>query len=595
MKLFDPAIFDPFSFDTEDDNLVEDNLRYTVKVNNVDLPKEDVLSISQSERTFEFIGQNLISTKIEITLGNIDYKYDDRQGTSGYFEDIVWYNYIVEVYDNFTNLRIWLGRLKAIGVNDSDRTVILTSSDFVQDMADSICVISKENKMASEIIYSIITEVLLIDESYIIQAGFDEALTLQDGETLDIDYNAANNISCISVIEELCRISDSYLYQQSNLIAYWQWREYNGNLGYSIKNRDLTPGSYSHIASEENHDIFNSFSIIYDSSGTAIFATGEDEDSQDKYGTNKIFNMPNEFVDSTSSSDYKIIFTSESGALSAGNRILNHYKEIKKYVEFTIGDQFNFFILGDLIDMRFSPYVREPIIIISIEENEEERTLLIKGECANYPEDISLDLTPPDAIELIQIIQQYNQDIAWVFFSSSSESDFLRYILYFTSSNGSWYDESITGGISPLNIFSTQVVDYKGDIVYLLNGIETDIPFWYRISCEDTSYNESDFSDVKQKDETKLVHISRFTGTYNADDLIKLNDKFVDMSEDQSVIDVVYGKIYGSGYEYIEDLELGVDYALEIVGSDYYIRFLIEQSMTGQEGIDFYCIIENSN
>ncbi len=461
---------------------------YTLLINNIEIPERDILNISQSERQLKFAGDNLISAKITIQLSNINNAYDDRYNTDGLFEDVDWYNWVVELRDD--DKRIWYGRLKKYTIDDNRKITIIESSDYIQDMADTICVISLSNKTASEIIYTILTDNLLIPEEHIILGGFEEAKALQANETLNITYTAADNTKCISVLSDLCSIySDSYLYIHELGIAYWQWRPYNGLLGTAIKDGDILPGSYSQ---EILDDIKNGYSIAYNNAGTVSFVTGSDLASQTKYGGGKIFAAPKEKPESTSSGNYKILFTSEAGATALGNRILSRYKDLKKQCKFTLGYHFNFLQLGDILDLRFSPFVREPVQMVGIKEDTNKRTISITAELVNYPKVVDLDLTPPEPVELISVIPS-NQS---VYLKWSNCPEAVAYNLYFTSTEGYWREEVINGAISPKIINPSMIIYHGGDYIYKLEGLNNGTEYYFKIAPYDASYNEAEHSNV---------------------------------------------------------------------------------------------------
>lgn len=503
-------------------------MRYTLTINSLNIPSVDILEIKLSEKTLKFMGQNLISAKIEIVLSNADYVYDDRKNTQGYFENQEWYNWTITVDDNILQRRVWFGRLKEISLSDDKLEVKLTSLDFVQDMADTVCVIDETSKTCSEIAYAIITECLEISEDYIVKSGFDEASAIQTNELLNAYYTSEDNIKCISVIEELCKISDMFIYSLNNLIACWQWRPYSGSLGVPITNRDIFPLSYSHIVSESNHEIYNSYSILYKSGSNVVATTGYDYESELLYGKNKTFAVPKEIKESGLAADYKLLFTTKAGADAAGARILSHYKDIIKIASFTISYEFNDILkLGDIADMRFSPYVREPILVTSIKEDDERRTLQIQGECVNYKEGVVLDLIIPDSLLLLFVYPEYNQNIVWLFWTRSNETDLFQYKLYFTGSGDNWEGEMIGSTMSPKTIYISDLLFYQENCVDTLDGVEEDSGIKFKVSCLDSSYNEALVSNSLDIDTTKQIRKATLFGKYDAYERIKLNNKFI--------------------------------------------------------------------
>lgn len=463
---------------------------YTLLINDIEIPENDILNISQSERQLKFAGENLISAKITIQLSNIYNAYDDRYETDGLFEDVDWYNWVVELYDDANDKRIWYGRLKKYIIDDSSKTTTIESNDYVQDMADTTCVISASNKTASEIIYQILTDNLLIPEDHIVKGGFEEAKSLQANETLNITYTASDNTKCISVLSDLCSLySESYLYIHELGIAYWQWREYNGVLGTSIKDADILPGSYTQ---EITDAIVNEYSVAYNNSGTVAYVTGSNIASQNKYGSGKIFASPKSKPESTAVGNFRIIFTTQAGATALGARILSRYKDLRKQCKFTIGYDFNYLQLGDILDLRFSPFIREPVQIIGIKEDINKRTISITAELVNYPKVVDLDLTPPESIEMLSAYPSSGS----VYLKWSKSSEAIAYNLYFTSTEGYWKEEVINGAISPLTINLTSINYFNGDCYYKLTGLNNGTEYYFKIAPYDASFNEADHSNV---------------------------------------------------------------------------------------------------
>ncbi len=468
-------------------------MRYSVTINNIVIPDAHVITISQSERTLKFAGSNLIASKSTIALSNIYYVYDDRQGTLGLFKDVDWYNWVVTIYDNELGRQVWYGRLKSYIIDDSKMQTTITSSDYVQDMVDTNCVIALSGKTASEIIYAILTDAALLNipVEHIILGGFEEAKSLQTLAPMSIIYTAADNQKCVSVLEELCRVTESYLHIRDNLIAYWQWRQYSGVLGTPITDADIVPGSYSHETQDDK--VLNEYSIAYKNGASVLYAAGIDAGSRTKYGSGKIFAMPKDKVDSTDASKFKILYDTLAGATWAGSLVLSRWKDIKKLAKYTLGYQFNFLNLGDIADMRFAPYTREPAMLTSIKENSN-RTLSIQAELVNYPPVVSLDIVPPDPVQLLSAIP--DNGAVWLRWSKANEADVVGYNIYFTSSDGYWRDEVINGAISPKAVTPGSIIYLESDCLYKLEGLQNGVRYYFKIACFDTSYNISRFSNI---------------------------------------------------------------------------------------------------
>jgi len=370
---------------------------YTVYIDTALLNSKYVKDVNTSKIEFEFAGKKLISSKTEIVLSNDRYIFDDRQNTGGFFVDYNWYNVTVQVYRP-DNENIWEGRLKQIKKSDKDRTVTLVVADYVQDMVDTVCVISESGITAAEAMYDILTDpdYLNIPEDRLIISSFELAIATQQNRLIDIIISVQDNHKCIAVLEELCRISNSHVYREENKIGCWTWSEYSGVLGTSIRDSDYEPGSYSDET--EDDKIINEYSIVRKDGGGIAYETGQNSASIAKYGAGKVITMPEEKNEGTTPSDFNIIYTTAAGANEAGQSILQRYAYVKKLCQFSTGYHMSFVRLGDVVDLRFKPFTREPVRITSLKPDYKKNTIQYEAEYVNYPEVVSIDTTPPDCI-----------------------------------------------------------------------------------------------------------------------------------------------------------------------------------------------------
>lgn len=468
---------------------------FIVTINGTSIPSKDVKpnGVKTTEFSLEFAGSKLISSQTTIELNNSSFTYDDRQLTGGMFEGQSWYNWTVTVFDDETDEYIWEGRLKKHEIDDTKRVVILTVNDYVQEMVDAVCVINLLNVTVAEAVYAILTdsEYLQIPEERLIKSGFQIGQSQQQSCKINIAFTLSNGKKCISVIEELLRISGSHVFQRENKIGYWFWQPYAGVLGSPVYVKDILPGSFNQKTEDEK--IYNSFSLSYNNSGTVGYSTYENTVSAAKYGSGRLFSMPEDENESTSSSAFNILFVSKAAADYMITLLDARYSNIKKICSFTGKKSLGYLNLGETVDMRFLPFTREPVTITGIKPSREKRELEFTAELCNYPEVVTLDLVAPDAVYLFEGICFAGKILLrW---TKSTASDLLQYKLYFSTSENYWGNELGPGRFSPLTIPEGQIEYVDCDCIYEFTP-ETGKTYWFRVSAVDTSYNEGEYSNV---------------------------------------------------------------------------------------------------
>lgn len=468
---------------------------YNVTIGTTAIPQKHVLEVKTSEFTIEFPGSKLISSVTEVELSNHDYNYDDRQGTDGFFETLSWYNLIVTIYDNENDELIWEGRLKKIQIDDGKMTVRLTVNDYIQELVDTVCICNLINVTVAEAIRTILVDpdYLNIPEDRLIASGFDIGISRQQNRKINITYTSTDNQKCISILEELCRISGSHLFQRDNKIGYWAWTQYDGVLGTPIYDSDILPGSYNQ--STDDSKILNAFSIAWNNSSVVAYATDTDTASAALYGSGKQFAMPSDEVDDTASSAFKILYTTEAGAKEVIASLKARYKDLKKTCTFTGKKHLSYISLGDVLDLKFTPFTREPVIVTAIKPSREKREIEFTCEYYNYPEVISLDLTAPDAVVMLEPVY-YNGSV-YLRWSQSTASDLMLYKLYFSTSEGYWGGEFNNGKFSPVSIPASNITQYVNtDCLYEFTPVDPGVTYYFRVSAVDESYNESEYSNI---------------------------------------------------------------------------------------------------
>jgi len=467
---------------------------YKGTINGITIPSKLITSVSQSEISLNFAGSKLISSQATIELSNHDYVFDDRQGTGGLFEDEDWYNWIVIIYDDETDELICEGRLKKHELDDGKLVAIITVNDYIQELVDTVCVVNLLNVTVAEAIWSILTDpdYLAIPEARLIKSGFEIGISQQQNEKINITFTAQNNQKCIAVLEELCIDSGSNLFQVNNKIGYWFWSEYTGILGTPINNSDINPGTYKQYTDDTK--IINEYSIAWNNTGTVAYATGSDAVSQGKYGFGKLFAMPSDTIEETSSTAFRILYTTAAGAAEIGNKILSRYKDIKKMCSFSTGYHLNYISLGDILDLRFSPFTREPVRVTSFKPSRDKRQMDFTCEYVNYPEVVVLDLTAPDPVQMCEAL--YFEGSVLLRWTHCTKADLTLYKLYFSTSEGYWGEEFNSGRFSPISIPVSSITFIEGDCFYLFTPVDADKTYYFKVSATDSSYNEGEKSNI---------------------------------------------------------------------------------------------------
>jgi len=469
----------------------------TVTVNDILIPDEDILKYPKSKESIAFENNKMLPDTIEILLTNSDPTiYDDRYSGSLFF-GTSFFGDIVSVFDNDINRYTFEGKLKDIPIKEQKQTIKLVATNYIDDLAKRTCIYSNAiNKTIAEIIYEILTDVGGIPASNIVYAGFQNAINIQAANTayINIDYDANTKKSCIAVVNELLRISQCHVYTYQNLIYMYQWQPWGGQFGTDLKKKNVITKSYEHFYSQK--DIVNYYRIGYDNAGTIAWESDSDAESIARFGERR-FDVPNQKVDSTTSTDFKIHFRNQAGAAWAGDLAIERYKNIQKFCEMVIGSEMEFVPVADQLDLRFTPFVGEPVQIVEREYDKDKDIITVKALFLNTPEVYYVrDSEPPAAPELVSAIPLEDGGIL-LKWTESQEADWLGYKVYFSSSPGEWEVESCNFGRSGIDRKITQQTPdgYIYEIIYQLN-IGTEYSFY--VASYDTSFNESGPSNIEK-------------------------------------------------------------------------------------------------
>jgi len=301
---------------------------YIILIDNVPVPESDIINhtIVSAEKT-EFNFSNLIAAKASITLNLLNEcraKYDDEIEGSLFYGSS-WYNTQLDITDVSTGLNIFRGRIRSLKKDDGKGQLTVEAVNFVKDIIDKTCVISlgaASDKTPSEIIYSILTDVIEIPSSFINAVSFNRATAEQSANSgyIIATYTQENNIKCSTVINEILKLTSSRLYTMNNIIYYSVIPIYEGVPYIQLSESDILSKSYSTEYNTEN--IYNSYRIAYkDSTNVAYAVPSSTPDyitySKSLYGT-KTFIVPEDNVESTLAADFKILCKTATSAAYYG-------------------------------------------------------------------------------------------------------------------------------------------------------------------------------------------------------------------------------------------------------------------------------------
>ncbi len=467
------------------------------------IPEDDVKNYPKWKERISYDSQRVTADKFDIELSNIDRSlYDDRvSGSLFYGKDF--YKQIVTVYDSDLGSYIWKGFITNLIVNR--KVVKVRTKNYLASLSTTECIYdnSSSAEAPAEAIYNILKDVVEIPEADIIEGGFQAAISIQDaaGLAVKVDYSATNKKKCIQVINELCRLSQCHLFSRENSKIYlYQWQPWDGMLGYAIKAKDIEVLSYSH---EYEDEIFNSFVIAYgttsisyadiDDAGSAVQSLSDD--SMVKY-SERVFNVPDSGVDDSDVDNVRILITTSTGAIWAGEQAVERFHEMRKTCSLTCGNELDYVKINDQIDLDFDDMAREPARIIERVPDKEKKKIKIKAEFLNIPyEHYSRDLTAPAAVWLDSASPVINKSGAVrLCFSQSFESDHLGYKIYFTTTKGRWNTNQCSSGQSPVDVKNPATA---GGFSYCyLYQLEPGVEYYFKIVSYDTSLNESADSNI---------------------------------------------------------------------------------------------------
>ncbi len=539
-------------------------MSYTLTINSTEIEAADIASIPNSVEKLDFDNKILPDT-YKIKLDNTDKTYYDDRYPASFFYASDFYGWPFDLYDDDNENYIFKGVIKNITVSDSNNVIEIEATNYIEKLSKKNTVYTNSsNKTIAQIIYELLTDAACgaIDTSVISYDGFQDAINIQTTNSayIDITYVEKDSKTLINVINELLRMSQCSLYTSNNFICMYQWQQWGGITGERITSHDILPKTYKHYYNQDN--VKNSYSVAYDNAGSVLYATGSDSSSISKFGT-RPFNIPNDKVNSTTSTDFKILFRNSTGATWAGALALTRYQYIQKYFELEMSYQKNYIQLAEQIDLAWYPFYGEPGQIVEREIDIDKKIIKVTGLFLNAPHQYyARDYTPPDPVFIEAAFPLSNEGI-FLKFTKNFDTDWVGYKIYFTSSNGEWFQEICHLGISPIDNKNTDTT-VDGFCFAEIHQLETGVNYYFKITAYDTSGNESLDSNIVQcrtYATTTLENFYRCKGNIFEDYLYLDKDNSIggtvpsdfDTYADnlQYGVDVYgYAAIYESGYYY---------------------------------------------
>lgn len=470
--------------------------------NGIEIPQEDIIDISNiPTEQMKFNFSNIIAAKITLTL-RLAETYDDDKADSIFYGQS-WYNRELQISDSDSGDVLWLGRVKNISKDTRTQHVMITSTNYVKEIVDADCKTTfgtDGTKTPAEIIYHLLSEVVGIPSEYIRKSSFEDADAIQaanDGY-IAIQYSDNDSTKVSSVIQEILRITNSHIYTINNVIYYYQWQPYTEQLGVHITGSDVISGTYN--TEFDDTQIYNKYNVVRKNVSNAVYETESTsisdlyEASKTLYG-NRVFNVPNDKVDSSLASGFRILLHTEDGANYYGETSLERNSYIKKYAYFETNYDKTYINLAEQIDLSINGMVREPLMVIEKTIDKAKQTIRFKCDFLNMPNNsIYRDNLPPDAVD-IKTVQMLDDDTTVIYWYDlpNKPDDFFAYRIEFSRSLNNWASEYSRNALSPIVVASPET--YKGVCSYKLYGLELDSVYYFRIVSLDTRLNEN-VSDI---------------------------------------------------------------------------------------------------
>jgi hypothetical protein len=454
------------------------------------IPPEDIMKFPEFESELNSNGR-VIASGGDLVLNNASNNYSDMSEASQFF-GADWYNKIVEIYDPENDVFLFVGKIKNIIIDEGARTVTVKFINYIYELSETTLIYTASAQTPADIIKDILLYAG-VPESFIDNNSFVQASSVQTSNSIlfNVNYAAKDNINCINVVSELCKIAQCELYTVNNIIKIYQNKVYSGEVGYPVQTEDLIAGTFK---SEYIDDVFNAYSIGYNSAGTLAFSTGQTAGTEG----NKIFSIPDRTT-ATTTADIKLILSNASGATYLGGLLLSRLQYQTKIVNFEVRELLNYLKVSDIINLTYKDYKNEPMIITKIKYNTQDRKFGITAECLNLPVNvITRDQTPPDST-IIEAVLPYPTG-ALIKFADVVSADLKGFEKAFATTLGMWEQDYSNLGRSPIDVVNPAMTP-DGFLYSRLFELRNKTIYYFKLRSVDTNNNKSEWSDVRH---TKL-------------------------------------------------------------------------------------------
>lgn len=465
-------------------------------INNQLIENKYIKQFPVSSEKITYGDQSLIASQLELYLDNTDQSIFDDRVPGSLFYAVDFYDTLLEIYDTETEKYFWNGLIKKLVLEEANNQIKLTTVNYIKNLAQKNCVYTNaSNKTPAQMIYEILTDADNgnVPTTAIVYKGFQNAINIQTAASVyaDLTFVESDNKDCLAVISELCNITQCHIFTIDNLIYLYQWEPYTGEVGTSIESRFVNSKSYSHEFDDSM--IKNAFSVAYDAAGTVAYSTGSDVTSIAQYGK-KLWNVPEDKPDSTTSTDFKILFRSSTAALWAGNLKVSRFKSIRKTMSIDVDDSLKFLNLNDQIDLNFDYFYQEPVRVEEKSNDKENNKITFKGIFLNTPNAVvERDVEPPAVPELYAVIPFKNG--VYLKWSQNFEVDYIGNLVFWTESLGSWFTSSSHLGSSPARVPSPTLLP-DGYVGCFVGQLTNQLRYYFKVQSYDNSYNYSADSNI---------------------------------------------------------------------------------------------------
>ncbi len=461
-------------------------------IDDILIPNEDVIKWPISRETIVFDGGTALRDDSEIILDNVDRsQYDPRYLGSTFFQGSR-IGSELRIFESSINRNIYRGKIVDVACDDSSELSITTISNL-SDILERACAYTATAEPVATAIYNLLIEAGLTEDE-ILREGFTYAASVHAANSVLVDIKVENSDDSSdqkeygAIINELLRIGNCYITQKNNIVTLWIDEGYNGEIRYEIN--DINLESYKENWDKEQ--VLNSYRVAYINGATIAYTPiVTDNDSYEVWG-DKQFNVPDQQRDSDDT-DTTVLLTNITGATWCGATKIASFKDILKYCEFDLDEDYEFLHTGDICSLRFDLYYGEPIRIIEREYDQDKGTIHLKCLFLDPTNSLNRDVTPPDSVYLsFATAIEGGITIGW---SLSSAVDHLGYKIYFTTTPGMWKQETCNLGVSPIDNKST-TISSDGLIEFTLTQLTEGATYYFRVTAYDTSNNESVASNV---------------------------------------------------------------------------------------------------